>query len=106
EHIPISQHLGVRVRYADADRVHLWAPLAANINHRQTGFGGSISALAILAGWSILWCRLRGRTAGHNIVIQRNSIEYIAPVTTDFSAECVAPDTAEWERFVRAFDER
>lgn len=106
EHIPLSKHIGVRVGHADTDRVHLIAPLEPNLNHRQTGFGGSISALAILAGWSLLWCRLRERTGGHKIVIQQNSIEYVAPVTSEFTAMCNAPSVADWERFEHAFSER
>jgi thioesterase domain-containing protein len=106
EHIPLSQHLGVRVEHASIDLVRLQAPLEPNLNHRKTGFGGSISAVAILAGWGVLWCRLRERTGGHNIVIQRNSIDYIAPVMSDFTALCVAPSAAHWKRFERAFGER
>ncbi|HEY0671000.1 MAG TPA: thioesterase domain-containing protein [Longimicrobiales bacterium] len=106
QHIPLSRHLGVRVQRADIEAVRLVAPLEPNLNHRMTGFGGSISAVAILAGWSILWCRLRERTGGHNIVIQRNSIDYLAPVTSDFTASCVAPSAAHWKRFERAFEQR
>lgn len=106
EHIPLSKHLGVRVEQAGIESVRLMAPLEPNLNHRQTGFGGSISALAILAGWSMLWCRLRERTGGHNIVIQKNAIEYLAPVTADFTAICVAPSVSHWKRFERTFDQR
>lgn len=106
QHIPLSKHLGVRVEHADIESVRLIAPLEPNLNHRMTGFGGSISAVAILAGWSILWCRLRERTGGHNIVIQRNSIDYLAPVTSDFTAICEAPSASHWQRFERAFDQR
>jgi thioesterase domain-containing protein len=106
DHIPVSKHIGVRVEHADTESVRLIAPLEPNLNHRMTGFGGSISALAILAGWSILWCRLHERTGGHNIVIQRNSIEYLAPVTADFTAICVAPSSSQWKRFERTFDQR
>jgi len=106
EHIPLSQHLGVRVQEATTDIVRLFAPLEPNLNHRRTGFGGSISALAILAGWSLLWCRLRDRTGGHNIVIQKNTIDYLAPVTADFTATCTAPSADRWDRFIRSFDQR
>jgi thioesterase domain-containing protein len=106
EHIPLSKHLGVRVEYANVDAVRLIAPLEPNLNHWKTGFGGSISAVAILAGWSILWCRLRERTGGHDIVIHSNSIDYVAPVTADFTAICLAPSASLWKRFERTFDQR
>ena len=106
DHIPLTKHLGVRVTRASAEAVELLAPLEPNLNHRKTGFGGSISAVAILAGWGLLWCRLRGRAAGHNIVIQRNTIEYVAPVTADFTARCAAPSPTQWKRFERMFEQR
>ena len=38
--------MGVRVVSAAFDRVELSAPLAPNINHRDTLFGGSAAAIA------------------------------------------------------------
>lgn len=106
EHIPLSRHLGVQVEHASSESVRLLAPLAPNLNHRKTGFGGSISAVAILAGWSILWCRLHERAGGQNIVIQKSTVDYIAPVTSDFTAFCAAPSTSHWKRFEDAFAQR
>jgi thioesterase domain-containing protein len=106
DNIPLSQHLGIRVDHADPELVRLIAPLEPNINHRKTGFGGSISAIAILAGWSLLWCRLRGRTGGHDIVIHKNSMEFVAPVMSEFFAVCLQPPADEWTRFEEMFDQR
>ena len=106
EHIPVSEHLGVRVDRATMDSVRLAAPLEPNLNHRRTGFGGSICALAILAAWSLLWCRLRERTGGHNIVIQSSAVDFAAPVTTDFTAECLTPSPVQWDRFRRTLEQR
>ena len=106
EHIPISIHLGAAAMEAATDRVRLLAPLAANLNHRGTAFGGSISALAILAGWSLLHLRLKAVGGSWRIVIQRNAVEYLAPAEADFEAECAAPDPAAWERFVAMLDLR
>ena len=106
EHIPISKHLGVRVAQAGRDAVQLTAPLEPNLNHRRTGFGGSIAALAILTAWSLLWCRLRHRTGGHNIVIQTSTVDFIAPVDAEFTAGCAAPSAPAWDRFQRTLDQR
>jgi len=48
-HISISTAMGVRMIACDEHGVRLQAPLAANINHRATVFGGSASAVAIPA---------------------------------------------------------
>ena len=106
DHIPLSKHLGVTVDHASVETVRLVAPLAPNLNHWKSGFGGSISAVAILAGWSILWCRLHGRAGGHNIVIQKNTIDYVAPVLGDFTAVCAAPLASVWQRFEQTFNQR
>lgn len=107
EHIPITSAMEVSVGSAREDRIVLRAPLEANINHRDTVFGGSASALAILAGWALVHVRMRA--LGHSprrIVIQRNRMEYDHPIEGDFSAECRAPDADAWSRFLRILDRR
>ena len=54
--------MGVEVIEAAWNGVTLRAPLAPNINHRETVFGGSASAVAILAAWAILYVRLQQGT--------------------------------------------
>jgi len=61
QHIPLSQHLGAAVEAYDGASLRLGAPLAPNLNHRSTAFGGSLSALAILSGWTLLHLNLRER---------------------------------------------
>ena len=73
--------MAVSVRSVEHDAVILLAPLAPNINHRDTVFGGSASALAILAAWSLLHVRLRAEGITGRLVIQRNSMEYERPVS-------------------------
>jgi thioesterase domain-containing protein len=101
ERIPLSLLMGVTVEAAGDDGVRLAAPLEPNLNHRGTGFGGSLSALAILAGWSTVWVGLRSEPAAYHIVIAENTVVYTAPAEGALRAECGAPDPALWERFVR-----
>lgn len=101
--IPLSADMGVRVLRCDPGGVRLRAPLAPNINHRATVFGGSASALAILAAWS--WLHFSLRAAGHapRVVIQRNAMEYRAPIATEFEAECLALPLAPWTQFLKTY---
>ena len=101
KHIPISAALGVRVLACDAGEAVLAAPLAPNLNHRATVFGGSASAVAILAAWT--WLHFALRAAGHDarLVIQKNTVDYLAPIAGDFEARCAAPPMAAWEKFLR-----
>ena len=104
QHIPLSAGMGVRVAACDAEGVTLRAPLAPNINHHSTAFGGSTSALAILSAWT--WLHFALRAAGHasRLVIQRNTVDYLAPVTRDFEARCTGLPAAEFEEFLRTLD--
>ena len=104
--IPITGVMGVKVRSIDEAGVRLWAPITPNINHRSTVFGGSACSLAILSAWTLLFVRLREPPLRSHIVIQRNTIEYLRPLSGDFEAFCLAPAPGEWERFVHSLERR
>src|SRR4051812_23280531 len=101
EHIPLSAAMGVRVLACDASGATLSAPLAPNINHRATVFGGSASAVAILAAWT--WLHFALRAAGHpsRLVIQSNTVDYLVPIAGEFTARCDAAPAAVFDKFIR-----
>lgn len=98
ERIPLSKAMDVRVRSASQEEVVLFAPVAPNLNHRDTVFGGSASALAILAAWSMVRVRMQAEGLEGRIVIRRNTMSYEQPMAADFTATASAPDAAEWEK--------
>ena len=100
ERIPLSSAMAVEVRAATADGVELYAPLAPNINHRDTVFGGSASAVAILAAWSALLVRMRAEGLEARIVIRRNTMSYERPITTGFTATAAPPVGDAWDKLV------
>lgn len=106
EHIPIANAMEVTVTSIDNHGVILSAPLAPNINHRNTVFGGSISTLAILSAWTFVHIQLQLLNIASRIVIQSNSLEYTNPAVGDFQAHCLAPDTKAWQRFITALSKR
>ena len=91
QRIPLSRAMAVEARSATAEGVELFAPLAPNINHRDTVFGGSASAVAILAAWSALYVRMRAEQRAGRIVIRRNKMSYERPITGDFTATSALP---------------
>ena len=97
--IPLSRAMAVSVRAAHTERVVLAAPLAPNINHRETVFGGSAAALAILAAWTLLHLRLERETFNGRIVIQASTIRYDKPIVDAFEAVCAFTDAPRWARF-------
>lgn len=105
-HIPLSASMAVSVVSIAPDSVTLSAPLEPNINHRATVFGGSASAVAILSAWSLLHLRLTGEGVESRLVIQRNTMDYLAPITGRFTATArLAPD-ADWAGFTRMLARR
>lgn len=96
----------MRVVSADDAGVRLAAPLAPNVNHCGTAFGGSASAVAILSAWVLVHTRLAAAGIPGQVVIQRNSVEYLRPIRGDFEAFCGVPTERAWERFLTALTTR
>lgn len=106
EHIPLSREMEVGVVAVDERGVRLSAPLEPNINHRATVFGGSASALAILSAWTLVHVGVREQGYPSRIVIQRNQMEYLRPISGPFEAFCPMPREEEWMRFCRSLARR
>ncbi len=104
--IPLTGAMEVSAVSVAADAVMLEAPLAPNINHRKTVFGGSASALAILAAWSLVHLRLAETSLEHRLVIQRNTMSYDAPMEGTFAATARFAEGTDWPRFVETLERR
>ena len=102
--IPLTREMGLQVLDWQHQRLRLQLPLAANVNHKSTMFGGSLYCGAVLVGWGWLHMRLReaGIDDGH-IVIQEGNISYPLPVTGAAIAVCEAPEEKVWQRFVSTY---
>jgi thioesterase domain-containing protein len=96
--IPLAKSMGVEVLSLGDEGVELFAPLAPNTNHRDTVFGGSASAVAILAAWSALHVRMRAAGLDGRIVIHSNTMHYERPIVADFTARASPPPPADWHK--------
>lgn len=96
--IPLTRSMGVRV-VADDAGFAVEAPIALNSNHLGTAFGGSINAIATLAGYGFLWLEIQEMPA--DIVIRESSIRFLHPIRTVIRAICARPEAAH----LRAFHE-
>jgi thioesterase domain-containing protein len=91
----------VSVLDVQPDYVILSAPLPPNINHRDSVFGGSAAAVAVLAAWSLVHTRLLAAALPSRLVIQRNTMQFAMPITGTFTARSFLTDEQLWERFTR-----
>jgi thioesterase domain-containing protein len=98
--IPITSAIGLKVAGFGSGVLTLAAPLAPNINHKDTAFAGSLNAVLTLAGWSMLWLIARREAISAKVVIQDSAIRYLRPVGHDFAAECRLPEHTEVEHFL------
>ncbi|QIG80431.1 YiiD C-terminal domain-containing protein [Stakelama tenebrarum] len=105
QQIPLSAAMQVTVHAANPQAVTLAAPLAPNINHKHTVFGGSASALAILSAWSVIHLRLLAEGLPGEIVIQSNEIAYDKPIRGTFEATGTLADAA-WPIFRKTLERR
>lgn len=97
-HIPLVTQMQVTVAGCDAQGLRLTAPLAPNINHERTAFGGSLASLMTLACWGYLWLQLEGEPGLH-IVVNEAKLSYLKPVTGALDALCPPPAAKELEKF-------
>ncbi|HWJ04277.1 MAG TPA: YiiD C-terminal domain-containing protein [Steroidobacteraceae bacterium] len=100
ERIPLSRAMGLHVRAATPNAVTVRAPLAPNVNHSGTVFGGSAAAVAVLAAWSLVEVRLGAAGMTGRIVIRRSEMEFLRPIGGEFDATASTPDDASWDRLL------
>lgn len=101
DQIPLTQAMGVSLESYDGTQLVITAPLEPNHNHLGTAFGGSLSALATLTGYAMLWLQLGDRQA--HIVIRESTIRYRHPVRGLLRAICQRPEEALLTEFRTTF---
>lgn len=97
EKIPLTRAMGVAVEAYDWEHLVLTAPLEPNHNHLGTAFGGSLSALAILAGYGFLWLELADPE--YHVVVAGTSMSFRRAVRGILRATCRRPEDKACEVF-------
>jgi len=106
QHIPITTDLKVEIKSYTGTSCVLTAPLDKNINHSLTAFGGSLSAVGILSGWTLVFMKLKELGIENNLVIQNSSFNFLKPVKADFEAHAKLPSPEEMAYFKRLFERK
>lgn len=104
--IPISKHIGLKVVKASPNQVAVSAPLAPNVNHKATVFGGTLASALLLSGWCLAEVRLGEWGLKGHIVVMKTEIDYLRPVSQDFLAVCTLDDESKWEEFRGVLERR
>ncbi|MGI0119376.1 YiiD C-terminal domain-containing protein [Zooshikella sp. RANM57] len=97
--IPLIAAMQIKVSYFDGKCLRLSAPLAVNINDKQTAFGGSIATLATITGWAMATLLAKQASGPNQVVIAESKLRYLKPITDDFFAECLRPVDSDLDSF-------
>ena len=103
--IPLCAAMQIEVRSVCHKRVELFAPLKPNLNHQNTGFGGSLVSIGLLAGWTLIRFRLDREDLDCDLVVYRETTHFRRPVTGPMYAICTFDDPNEWTRFLEQLGE-
>lgn len=106
QNIPLAEKAGFSIDKASSQEVLLRGQYKLNHNHHGTVFGGSISVIAVLAGWLLVREIAEEQSPGAGIVISRQNLEYLKPLSGDFYAEAKTPDASDLESFTRYLSEK
>lgn len=101
EKIPITRAMGVSVVGWDAEGLRLTAPLEPNHNHLGTAFGGSLAAIATLAGYGLVWLELDDPEA--HVVVRDSAVRYRKPVRNDIRVVARRPESHVIDAFREAY---
>lgn len=82
--VPLTNAMGVSFTEYDGLNLRLDAPLKPNVNDKNTGFGGSITSLATLSGWSLLSLIAHEASENNIIFIGESTMRFLAPTLGDF----------------------
>jgi len=91
--IPLTRTMGIRVITTGPQQLILEAPLAPNVNHLGTVFGGALHTLPTLACYAVLWTLLVEAGVDGHVVVKSSGAQYRQPVRDTFRAVCARPTT-------------
>jgi len=99
--IPAARAMDIRVVELGPAGARLTAPFGPNINDHGSAFGGSVAALAILAGWTWVHDCLRREGIEAGSVLRGSQLTFRAPARGDLEATTGRPDPKAVDRFLR-----
>ena len=91
--IPLSLAMEVTVHKFTGTHLVLRAPLAPNINHQGSAFGGSLTAISALAGWGMVQLQLGLMGITALTVVGHADTRFMRPVFGPLVCHAQLPET-------------
>ena len=104
--IPLTKTIGIKVLEVGEGHLSLCAPLANNINHKDTAFGGSLYSVAVLTGWGLVHQLMQRHQLHGHIVIPDSHCDYLLPVDGELISHCAFESAQQSQRFLSTYQRR
>ena len=104
--LPPLAAIQARVAAYDGQRLHLTAPLAANVNDKGSAFGGSMTSLMTYAGWGLVTLQLQQAGLRADVFVADSTVRYLKPLYAELRAEAVLAPEQSWELFLATLAQR
>lgn len=102
--IPITKVMGFEVERLTTDEVSMTAPIAANVNHLKSAFGGSVDSLFLTVGWTYIRLIIDHIEPTPVIIGSKGATTFERPITDDFRARIEIPSSKTIKSFLKEFD--
>lgn len=102
--IPITKAMGFEVERLTTDEVSMTAPIAANVNHLKSAFGGSVDSLFLTVGWTYIRLLIDHIEPTPVIIGNKGATTFQRPITDDFRARIEIPSSRTIKDFLKVFD--
>lgn len=87
DHIPLCHFMQMECAFIDRAAIRTQAPIEPNKNMHDTGFAGSLYALAVATGWGLVHNRITLAGIVGQLVVKEATIHYKRPVTSDITLQ-------------------
>lgn len=102
--IPLTKKMDFTIEDFEDEKISVKALLKTNINHKSTAFGGSISTVLTMCGWAAVFKIIKEIDEEAHIVIQKSCVNYIKPITKDFTALYEVKNREEIQNFIKTYN--
>lgn len=99
--IPVADFMQLTVALVTPDEVVIGAPLEPNRNVHGTLFGGSGTAIGLVAAWSLVHVRMQDEGLKAPLVVAQQTTHYFKPVTGAVTARAAFDVAQAWAPFAQ-----
>lgn len=104
--IPLTKDMGIELIDYSGDSLKALAPLVNNINDKGSVFGGSSSALMIIAAWSLIKIKCQQNDINADIVIHKNETIWHKALYSDLIIEAEFKGEYKFDKIKKLIDKQ